>query len=88
MVARVSHFTHESEELAVISYPIRRPSAYGALTAAETAVAEGIIAGLSMREVARQRGVSERTVGNQLASIYRKLGVSSRHELISLANQR
>jgi DNA-binding CsgD family transcriptional regulator len=54
------------------------------LTAAELEVTEGMIQGLSPRQLSRQRGVSERTVSNQLAQIYRKLGVSSKHELLAL----
>jgi DNA-binding CsgD family transcriptional regulator len=33
------------------------------------------------KSIAAARGVSERTVGNQLQSAYRKLGVKSRAEL-------
>ena len=68
----------------VIGYPLKRPSAFAALTAAELEVAEGVIEGLSPRQLSRRRGVSERTVSNQLAHIYKKLGVSSKHELLAL----
>jgi DNA-binding CsgD family transcriptional regulator len=71
-------------EYAVISYPLRRPGQLAKLTAAELAVSEGVLEGLSMRQLAQRRQVSERTIGNQLASIYRKLGVASRHELLAL----
>ena len=35
------------------------------------------------REIAERRRASVNTVGNQLAAIYGKLGVSSRHELVA-----
>lgn len=52
------------------------------LTTAERAIAEHVFEGLSNREIATRRGVSERTVANQLACIYRKLGFHDRHELV------
>jgi len=51
------------------------------LTAAERAVAADVLRGWSNRRIAARRGVSERTVANQLAAAYRKLGVRSRLEL-------
>ncbi len=70
------------EEFALLSWPMEPvvlPA--GKLTAAETAIAELAIAGVSNGEIARARGRSVRTVANQLASIYRKLAVGSRSEL-------
>jgi DNA-binding CsgD family transcriptional regulator len=55
------------------------------LTPAERQVALAVLAGLSNAEVARMRGSSPRTVANQLATIYRKLGVRSRAELAARA---
>jgi DNA-binding CsgD family transcriptional regulator len=52
-------------------------------TAAERAILDYVRAGLSSSEIARARGTSPRTVANQLASMYRKTGVTSRHELIA-----
>ena len=51
------------------------------LTAAERAVALDAVAGHSNKEIAARRGSRVRTVANQLAAVYRKLGVSSRAEL-------
>jgi DNA-binding NarL/FixJ family response regulator len=84
MVARITGFRLDDSEYRVIGFPLRRPRAFAALTAAELAIAEGAIEGASTRALARARGVSERTVANQLASIYRKLGVYSRQELVAL----
>ena len=52
-----------------------------ALTAAERAVVELAARGLSNSEIARTRGRSARSVANQLATIYRELGISGRREL-------
>lgn len=51
------------------------------LTAAEQAVAELTIQGAFHEAMARARGTSRRTIANQLASIYFKVGVSARNEL-------
>ena len=55
------------------------------LTAAERAVLALVIEGFSTRAIADARGTSPRTVGHQLAAIYRKVGVRSRRELRALA---
>ena len=54
------------------------------LTRAEEEVARAAIGGLSNAEIATMRGRSERTIANQLASIFRKLGVTSRAELAAV----
>ncbi|MFT3924465.1 MAG: LuxR C-terminal-related transcriptional regulator [Myxococcales bacterium] len=51
------------------------------LTTSELCVAIHIAEGHTYRQIAQVRGVAERTVANQLASIYRKLRVGSRTEL-------
>lgn len=51
------------------------------LTAAETQVAHLAARGLSSERIAKLRGSRARTVANQLAAAYRKLGVSGRREL-------
>lgn len=68
------------DELVVMSLPSAAEAIAG-LTSAEHAVARDAIAGHSNAEIARRRGSSPRTVANQLAAIYRKLGVGSRAEL-------
>ncbi|MCC6522152.1 MAG: helix-turn-helix transcriptional regulator [Polyangiaceae bacterium] len=77
------------EEYLVLAFP---PSAPGpvrdagardsaTLTLAERCVAAAAAEGHSNREIARARGVAERTVANQLAATFVKLGVGSRAEL-------
>jgi DNA-binding NarL/FixJ family response regulator len=69
------------EQLLVLRLPrtaLRRPAQ---LTPAERRVAELAVAGLSNAQIATDRRRSARTIANQLASIFRKLGVGSRAEL-------
>ncbi len=54
-----------------------------ALSSEERRVLVLMLTGLSSAEIARRRGRSTRTIANQLASSYRKLGVSSRGELVA-----
>lgn len=58
-----------------------REEVLGALTPAERAVVAHALDGHGTRAIAVMRGTTERTVANQLASAYRKLGVGSRREL-------
>lgn len=51
------------------------------LTDAERAVAELAARGLSNAAIAARRGCAQRTVANQLAAVFKKLGVTSRREL-------
>lgn len=56
-----------------------------ALTAAEKAVMELVAKGLNNRAIAQRLGKSEKTVRNQLSTIFDKLGVQSRAQAIVLA---
>jgi DNA-binding NarL/FixJ family response regulator len=55
------------------------------LTAAEQDVLSGIVQGLAYAEIARRRATSVRTVNVHATSVMRKVGVTSRWELIALA---
>jgi len=57
------------------------------LTRREREVAALAAAGLTTREIADRLVVSMRTIDNHLQHIYRKLGVSGRHELARLVVQ-
>lgn len=52
------------------------------LSASEFAVVSLLVEGKTHVEIARQRGSSVRTVANQIASTYRKLGISGRIDLL------
>lgn len=58
-------------------------AALAPLSEAERAVVGLAVVGLSNKDIASRRGSSPRTVANQLASAYRRLGVGSRAELIA-----
>ena len=62
----------------VLSYPAQRKALPADLTAAEREVALLIGRGFSNAEIAAARGVALRTVANQVAALFRKLGASSR----------
>jgi DNA-binding CsgD family transcriptional regulator len=69
---------------AVLSFELAR-GPRGCLTPAESEVVAHLLRGDSSAEIATQRGTSLHTVNNQVASIFRKLGVRSRLELVALA---
>jgi DNA-binding CsgD family transcriptional regulator len=53
----------------------------GAFSRAEFDVAQRLLEGNSYAEIARCRQTSARTIANQVASIFQRVGVSSRNEL-------
>lgn len=59
-----------------------------AFTAAERAVGELLCAGHDTATIAERRGVSYRTVANQLAAMYRKANVHSGVELVAYLTAR
>jgi DNA-binding NarL/FixJ family response regulator len=69
------------DDVALLSMPSTPSRALDALTHAERSIARKLVEGLSNAAIARARGTSERTVANQVAAIFRKLGVGSRAEL-------
>jgi DNA-binding NarL/FixJ family response regulator len=58
------------------------------LARSECQVLRRLLDGSSYATIGRERGRSERTIANQLASVYRKLGVSGRTELLGHLLQR
>ncbi len=76
----ISQLAIGDAKFVVISIPHQKRTR-GGLTKAELAVLEGVLAGLTDGQIAKQRGVSVRTVSHQVAAILRKLGASSRVEL-------
>ncbi|NBF39733.1 MAG: hypothetical protein GVY14_04900 [Spirochaetes bacterium] len=57
------------------------------LTDAERAVAVLVARGLSNPQIAQRRGRSPRTVANQVRSIYTKLEIKSRQQLVRLLSE-
>jgi len=66
----------------VFSFPVASPELPPSLSASERTVALALLEGLSNAEIAKARRTSVRTVANQIASLFRKLGVSSRSEAV------
>ena len=81
MSLRATKFKLDSNEYVVVSYPTSGGLADAPLSRAEQNVIELLLRGLSYRQIAEQRGRSVRTVAKQVASAFKKLGVSSRAEL-------
>lgn len=69
--------------VALLRFSNQRPRNAPVLTAAEEIVMQGIFEGKSNEAIARARGTSPRTIANQIASIFKKHGVSSRRELVA-----
>jgi DNA-binding NarL/FixJ family response regulator len=81
---RAVRFRIEHHEYVLISFPLIAQRRLEVLTEAEREVALLMLEGASNAEIARARGSAVRTVANQAASIFRKLGVCSRRELAAL----
>lgn len=79
LAVRVFRFELDGRSVMVVSAPSE--AAPERLTPAELAVAKGLLRGASQRAIGIARGASARTIANQVQSIYRKWGVSSREEL-------
>lgn len=75
--------TQLSDDMLCVSLPSEDHSVarVAELTRAERAVVVLALLGHTNSSIALQRGSTPRTVANQLASVYRKLGISGRREL-------
>jgi DNA-binding CsgD family transcriptional regulator len=84
---RVSRVAVAGSELLLFSQENGLPALdrLAGLTAAERDVASRALGGMSNASIARARASSPRTVSNQLSSVFRKLGVASRAELVAWA---
>jgi len=69
-----------------LSFPAPKTNWSEALTSAEKDVAGDILAGLANGAIGKKRGSSVRTVVNQVASIFKKIGAHSRLELSLVVN--
>lgn len=75
---RVTEFDFALARLSVFSYPLQPSFNLDVLTEGEAVTTLLATMGLSNAAIANVRGVAERTVANQLAAAYRKLGGASR----------
>jgi DNA-binding CsgD family transcriptional regulator len=69
---------------AVAEAPNAKTARHTELTGAEADLLARLLQGASNRDIAAARGTSVRTVASQLASLYRKLGVRGRTELLAM----
>ena len=74
----------DGEELAVLSHPLDETFPLDGLTEAERQVTADVVEGLSNEQIARRRGTAAGTVAKQVASIFRKLGIGSRRQLVAM----
>ena len=81
---RSARLDHEGRAILVMSYAVPDWEFPVGLTTTERAVLRAMLNGASQQEIATARGVSYRTVANQIASAYGKLGVGSRAEVAAL----
>jgi DNA-binding CsgD family transcriptional regulator len=70
----------------VLSFPLQGDGpTYPPLTRSEEAVLDALFSGYTNAEISERRGVSVRTVANQIGAIFRKLGVHSRLDAARVA---
>lgn len=74
--------------LVVLRYPTPPWPIPGDLTSAEMSIVRHLIEGATAAEIAAARGTSPRTIANQVASVFQKLGVQSRIELLAALRTR
>ncbi|MBL8954105.1 MAG: response regulator transcription factor [Myxococcaceae bacterium] len=81
--ARLTRFRLGDDEYATLSVPAPQAQKAAPLTPAERVVVALLLEGKTNPQIARARKTSVRTVANQVASIFKKLSVGSRAELIA-----
>jgi DNA-binding NarL/FixJ family response regulator len=79
--ARIAELELAGQPLLVGALPALDESRLASLSDAERAIAIAVVRGATSRAIAEGRCASDRTVANQLQSLYRKLGVHSRAQL-------
>lgn len=78
----------DEDSYVIVSLPVSAGQWQRDLTDAELDIALWILQGESNKRIAARRGTSVRTVANQIAGIYQKLGVTSRAELAARTTRR
>jgi DNA-binding CsgD family transcriptional regulator len=78
---RIYRAAGSARDAARLSDSARAADPLAPLTPREREIAEHVLAGRSNRETGELLGLSERTVGNHLQSVFNRLGIGSRREL-------
>jgi DNA-binding CsgD family transcriptional regulator len=81
---RVSRMRVGGEDILVLSVPLPHLRYPEGATSAEHEIIDAVLQGLTVKEIAEQRGASLRTVTTQLGTIFRKAAVNSQAELIAM----
>jgi DNA-binding NarL/FixJ family response regulator len=84
---RLSTFAYGADQFIVLSAPLPQPALHP-LTPSEEEILACVARGMSNGDIARARQTSARTVANQIASLFRKTGATSRAELAQVASRR
>jgi DNA-binding NarL/FixJ family response regulator len=79
---RSAQFHFAGRDFLVVNLAGDEPDLLATVPPAEREVALGVLRGRSNAEIARARGTSPRTIAKQVASLFRRLGVGSRAELV------
>lgn len=79
-------FTDGDARYLMISFPVQSAEPVRTLTSAESAVLQAVLEGRTNAAIARERGTAVRTVANQVASLFKKFGASSRLDLATRAS--
>lgn len=83
----VETFDVGDQAFAILEWPTAERQPHDPLPPAQREVLDLVLAGRSNAEIARVRRRSVRTIANQVASIFRRLGVGSRLEVFALFAQ-
>ena len=75
-------FSTDDDDYVIFSFTLPEIRLPEGLSEAERAVVRAVLDGRSNAEIARERGTSANTIANQLRSVYAKLRISGRIELI------
>jgi DNA-binding NarL/FixJ family response regulator len=81
MSARLQEMELGGERIAVGVQPLADEIRFAAFSEANRHVAIALMRGATYASIATERGTAERTIGNQVQAVYRRLGVGSRLEL-------
>jgi DNA-binding CsgD family transcriptional regulator len=85
--ARVTASIRQGVQYVVANVPRPPQTKFVSLTYAEREVALGLVDGLTKSEIAKNRGTSIHTIGRQISSLFAKLKVKGRFDLIRLLNE-
>ncbi len=78
----------DGDAFAILSIPLGTVDDDAVLTPSELDIVYRILRGESNKSIAESRGTAVRTVANQVASVFQKLGLASRAELVAHLSRR